>query len=206
MATYIPFIGTKGRFKFKEPFNDELNDNTTYIVESVRTFNNLLDSGIDIYEMVYKPKGLTEEDYNNDLIDGKIVLVELMDEAGKYYTVPSNYIVSVPDINGVLYRDKMVAVDLGYLPDNYDFTEFKANLTDLVKSLIGVDVDVNVIDASPTIMMTIEQHKTNEAERLSVIQNEDNVYVRLQDCENKVSQASDIISSLELALQQLNSQ
>ena len=206
MASYIPFIGTKGRFKFKEPFNTVLVDNNIYTVESIRSFNNLLDTGIDIYETVYKPYGLTEEDFNRDLVDDNVVIVELMDEEEKYYTIPSNYIVSVPNINGVLYRDKMLVVDLGYLPDKYDFTEVKTNVKDLIKMLVGVDVEVNVIDASPTIMLTIDQHKTNEAERLSVIQNEDNVYVKLKKCEEKVEEASEIIKGLELVIEQLNSQ
>ena len=206
MATYIPFIGTKGRFKFKEPFNTVLVDNNIYTVESIRSFNNLLDTGIDIYEEIYKPHNLTEEDFNKDLVNGKVVIVELVDEAGKYFSLPSSYIISVPNINGVLYRDKMLVADLGYLPDNYDFTEVKSNVTDLIKMLIGVNVEVNVIDASPTIMLTIEQDKTNEAERLSIIKNEDNVYVKLRNCEAKVEQASKIIKGLELALEQLNSQ
>jgi len=206
MANYIPFIGTKGRFKFKEPFNTVLVDNNIYAVESIRSFNNLLDTGIDVYEEIYKPHNLTEEDFNRDLADGKVVIVELVDEAGKYYSLPSNYIISVPNISGVLYRDKMLVADLGYLPDNYDFTETKSNVTDLIKMLVGVDVDVNIIDASPTIMLTTEQDKTNEAERLSIIKNEDNVYVKLRNCEAKVEQASKIIKGLELALEQLNSQ
>ena len=206
MANYIPFIGTKGRFKFKEPFNTVLVDNNIYAVESIRSFNNLLDTGIDVYEEIYKPHNLTEEDFNKDLVNGKVVIVELVDEAGKYFSLPSNYIISVPNISGVLYRDKMLVADLGYLPDNYDFTETKSNVTDLIKMLVGVDVDVNIIDASPTIMLTTEQDKTNEAERLSIIKNEDNVYVKLQNCEDKVEQASKIIKGLELALEQLDSQ
>ena len=206
MANYIPYIGTKGRFKFKEPFNTILVDNNIYTVESIRSFNNLLDSGIDIYGTIYEPNGLTEEDFNRDLADGKIVIVELMDENDKYFTIPSNYITSVPNINGVLYRDKMVVVDLGYLPDNYDFSEFENSLKELVKTLIGVEVEVSILDASPVVMLTIEQHKTNEAERLSIIQNEDNVYVKLKNCEEKVEEASGIIEGLELVIEQLNNQ
>lgn len=204
MASYIPYIGSKGRFKFKEPFNTVLKDNKIYTVASIRTFDNLTDTGIDPFEMVYKPVGLTEEDYNKDYVNGKVVVLELMDEEGKYYSVPSSYILSVPNINGVLYRDKMLVVDLGYLPDNYDFTEYKQNIKDLTKMILGVDKDVNIIDASPTIMLTTEQHKLNEKERLTVMQSEDNIYVKYKQCKDKINQASNIIKGLEKALDELN--
>jgi len=204
MASYIPFLGTKGRFKFKEPFNKDLNENTIYTIESIRSFANLMDTGVDVYDFIYAPYGISEDDYNKDALDGKIVVVELADEGGKYYSVPSNYILSVPNINGILYRDKMIAIDLGYLPDSYDFTELKTNMQELVKSLVGVEVDVNVLDASPTIMLTNEQSDVSTSERLSVIQNEDNIYMKYKMCNEKVAQTINIIRGLEKAIEELN--
>jgi hypothetical protein len=205
MASYIPFVGTKGRFKFKEPFNQVLKNDNIYKIESLRTFDNLSESGIDVYETVYKKHNLTKEDYNRDLIDGKVVIVELSDEGGKYYNIPSSYILSVPNVTGVLYRNKMLVVDLGFLPDDTNFTELITNTDELVKELLGIKVETNVIDASPTIMVSNQQHKVNEKERLMTIKSEDNVYTRLKHCEDKLKQAKKIINNLELAIEQLAS-
>ena len=204
MANYIPFIGTKGRFKFKEPFNHVLNDNAIYTVASIKSFDNIIDSGMDVYEIIYKPVGLTEDVFTKAYTAGKVNVIELVDESGKYFNVPSNYITSVPDINGILYRDKMMVIDLGYLPDNYVFDDVKSAVSELVKLMVGVEAEVKVVDASPTIMLTEEQDKLNAKDRYSVIKSEDNIYYKYKQCEEKVQKSIGIIKGLEKALDYLN--
>ena len=204
MANYIPFIGTKGRFKFKEPFNHVLNDNAIYTVASIKSFDNIIDSGLDVYETIYQPVGLTEDVFTKAYTDGKVNVIELVDESGKYFNVPSDYITSVPDINGILYRDKMMVIDLGYLPDNYVFDDVKSAVSELVKLMVGVEADVKVVDASPTIMLTEEQDRLNAKDRYSIIKSEDNIYYKYKQCEEKVQKSIGIIKGLEKALDYLN--
>lgn len=204
MANYIPYIGSKGRFKFKEPFDKELNSNTVYTVASIKSFDNIIDSGIDVYKEIYEPNGLTEEDFTKAYTNGKVNIIELIDETGKYFNVPSDYFLSVPDINGVLYRDKMLVADLGYLPDNYEFSELKKIITDVIRLNVGVDVETKVVDASPTVMLTKEQDALHSKDRLTIIQSEDNIYYKYKDCSEKVERASSIINGLEKALNELN--
>ena len=94
----VPPLGAKGRFKFVEPFNKEQYQNEELRVSAIRTFKELKDSSIDVYELIYQPVGLTENDLLKD-IENNIPIVVLESQAGKYLNIPANKIQSLPDIS-----------------------------------------------------------------------------------------------------------
>ena len=115
----VPPLGAKGRFKFVEPFNKEQYQNEELRVSAIRTFKELKDSSIDVYELIYQPVGLTENDVLKD-IENNIPIVVLESQAGKYLNIPANKIQSLPDISGIKYQQRMLVANLGLLPLDFN--------------------------------------------------------------------------------------
>ena len=115
----IPPIGAKGRFNFLEPFNNEQYKKEELKVSAVRAFKELKDSGIDIYELIYRPVGLSENDLLEDM-DNNVPIIILESQAGKYLNIPANRIQSLPDISGVKYQQRMLVANLGLLPLDFN--------------------------------------------------------------------------------------
>ncbi len=195
--TYIPYIGTKGLFTFSPPVNEHI-PGTELVVQGIRSIENLSISGVDVYEYVYKPLGIPETNYKNDVINN-IPIVEFNDSDGNYYAVPVSFILSVPDITGVNYRKKIIAIDLDLIRDNEDLSYFLDELKDLTLQELGIDATVKLIDASPVIKVTREDSELLTKKRKTKMKSLRSVFVRLKECEkiNKIlSKQVNILSKL----------
>jgi hypothetical protein len=71
---------------------------------------------------------LLETDYNYDL-SNNIEIVTLSNGSDFYY-IPSNRILSVPVIDGVIYRNKVISIPLGNIPDDLNLKTLLDNLND----------------------------------------------------------------------------
>ena len=64
---YTPRIGDSGIYKLKEPFNILVTPQATYTCRSIRTINDILATGVLVFDKYYKPFGITEAVYLEDL-------------------------------------------------------------------------------------------------------------------------------------------
>ena len=159
----VPPLGAKGRFKFVEPFNKEQYQNEELRVSAIRTFKELKDSSIDVYELIYQPVGLTENDLLKD-IENTIPIVVLESQAGKYLNIPANKIQSLPDISGIKYQQRMLVANLGLLPLDFNIDTLYNVIKDDVYDVTGIQTEVQDIKSSGIVI--IDEIKDKEYMRL----------------------------------------
>ena len=159
----VPPLGAKGRFKFVEPFNKEQYQNEELRVSAIRTFKELKDSSIDVYELIYQPVGLTENDVLKD-IENNIPIVVLESQAGKYLNIPANKIQSLPDISGIKYQQRMLVANLGLLPLDFNIDTLYNVIKDDVYDVTGIQTEVQDIKSSGIVI--IDEIKDKEYMKL----------------------------------------
>ena len=178
--------GVKGNFKFTVPF-DRHNSNKVLEVTSVRDIGEILDSGEDLYEFIYKPAGLSREEMKRDLKNG-VKIVVFKDSGGLYLYVPSSKIALSPDISGYLYTEKVIGIDLGPLPDDLDLEQLKIDISQLVEGRIGIKPAIQVVKASDSRYITEADNTQFNAARTLRMNNDKNYYIQLLRCQGLVSQ------------------
>lgn len=159
----VPPLGAKGRFKFVEPFNKEQYQNEELRVSAIRTFKELKDSSIDVYELIYQPVGLTENDLLKDM-ENNIPIVVLESQAGKYLNIPANKIKSLPDISGIKYQQRMLVANLGLLPLDFNIDTLYKIIKDDVYDVTGIQTEVKDIKSSGIVI--IDEIKDKEYMKL----------------------------------------
>jgi hypothetical protein len=170
-TSLIPDISTSGVFTLTAPFNSLLTANASYTCLAVRQLEDIIASGNDPYQMYYVPQGISQDQYNSDLALG-VCIVTLQASSGAVVYIPSSYIASYPSKGGVPYTNLMLAVDLGAMPNYVDLTYLKQQITDLVKTTIGLtDVLIQTVVVSPTTNISAADHAVAEAARRANITN-----------------------------------
>ena len=158
MVDYIiPPIGTKGKFAFKAPFDKNTKADTEYTVYSIRSIKELIDSGEDPAKYVYESVGLNSTDMANDQADN-VPIVILSSGTNNYIYVPANNITSLPDITGVKYQQKMLAINIGHLPLDYSLDVVKDTIKEAVLEMTGIESTVEAISTSAIKFITDDEH------------------------------------------------
>lgn len=184
----IPPLGSKGRFKFVEPFNQEQYQNEELRVSAIRTFKELKDSSINVYELIYQPVGLTENDLLVD-VENNIPIVVLESQAGKYLNIPANKIKSLPDISGIKYQQRMLVANLGLLPLDFNVDTLYKIIKDDVYDVTGIQTEVQDIKSSGIVIID----EIKDKEYMKLLDNKKTVnlsyrtrYYKLKDAYDKL--------------------
>jgi len=164
MANLIPPIGVVGNFKLSEPLDKLLNPDIKYKVTSVRNIREMIDSGEDVLTFVYINQGLTETDYNDGL-DNNVEIVILQSPDGSFYYIPANYIVSIPDYSGHKFKEKVLLVELGQIPDELDLTAVIEEIKAVTYNLLGIEPSIEEVPTSQTIIYTDDEYREFEETR-----------------------------------------
>lgn len=154
----IPSLNTKGSFKFAPPFDKVTSENQEYTVNSIRNLLDLDRSGEKPFETIYKPLGLTDIDFKND-VDNNIPICVFTTEGCEFFYVPVNRILSLPITAGVKYRETVLALSLGNIPVDMNLELVKQSILEIVLATTGIETSVNEIPASTTVLIDYEQDK-----------------------------------------------
>jgi len=155
----IPPINTKGVFKFIPPFDSIISEGLELRVTSIRSLNDMEASGEDPLNTVYLTSNMTEEDFKSDA-GTNVPIVVLVNAGGGYYYIPANRILTVPDVSGVRYQEKILAINLGAVPviKNLDLA------MDIVKQdiydVLGIESDVKEVLSSAVKLITPVEHES----------------------------------------------
>lgn len=168
--TFIPPIGTSGIYALAAPFNTDLLPSTTYRCDAARRFSDFLELGTDPFEEFYVPKGLTQEQYQQDVAN-QIVIISLVSASNHWVHVPSSYILSLPDINGIPYTVTILGMEMGAIPNYFDLTGLKAALADLAHATIGIRPAIKEAVISAVERVSQADHDVLEAARQQAITN-----------------------------------
>lgn len=199
-----PSVGLTGLFSFKPPFDTKFNQLIEYTITGQWTIPSLHDQGLKPFETVYKPVGLTEEDFNNDVKNGVLISEYSSPGCSKSY-VPNNRLNSIPISTGIKYVNKVLAINLNNVPMDYDLTMLKEILLETVYEASGIKSTISEIlngapfDVSPeddTVFRALlangkkvdKGYKTKYLETLKLLENKNNLIANLEKCmKNKCS-------------------
>lgn len=192
----IPPIGASGLYKLIAPYSTMINTNISYTCMAVRKLSDIIAMGKDPFKTYYEPYGLTDTQYESDLNSG-VCIVSLQSSSGIWAYVPSSYIESYPQVNGVPYTSIALMVHLGALPDNLNLNYVVNTVKDVVTSVLGVAPEVQTVVTSPTSMISQDNHMAAEAARQQQIDSNTTTYSAAQQSSNENAQLRARITQLE---------
>lgn len=160
-------VGDGCRLKLKPPFDGILPGNhSKVIVIGERTIAEI--GAIDVWEEIYKPLGVSRADYIKDVEDG-IMITVLATEDGRYLYVPSKYIDGVIKEDTVTYSNKVILVNIGYLPDNIGLSNAENIIKDDIKDALGVMATSKVLTLGNKIEIPTGKYNMLEKIRKAAI-------------------------------------
>lgn len=168
MARITPPLDAKGLFKVRSPYT--VSPVGIYWVGAQRTFEELIAAKIDPLTQVYKPVGMGQSDYNQDVIDGAKVIT-LLSYIRSPLHIPDTYILEYPNMSLVPHSWVVLTISCGILPDTYDLTRMMQTVSDAVSEYTGVSVVVTPMVAPTTDSVTEVAYEEARAAREAAIVN-----------------------------------
>ena len=162
----LPEIGATGVYQLNIPFATALVPGVRYTCRAIRKLNDFTVLGVDPFETYYAPAGLSKAKYETDFADG-VCIVSLQSGVGKWVYVPSSYIKSFPNSNGIKYSVVVMGVSLGAIPDSMDTSSLQALVSDVVYGALGVQPTFKNVVVSAPMVIPSEDHLALEAMRVS---------------------------------------
>lgn len=166
----MPPIGASGVYSLEAPFANKLLNNTSYRCDAIRRFNDLYELGIDPFEEYYRPEGLTKARFDSD-VAAQTGIVSLVSQNNHWVYVPSSFIRSFPNVNGVAYTSLVLGVTLGAIPNYMDLSGLYATMSNLVRDTIGVTPQIQSVAVSNVTNLSQQDHDRLEAARLQNVNN-----------------------------------
>lgn len=178
VSRITPSVGSKGRYTLSLPWT--ANAAKLYECEAIRSFDDIYELGVDVYQEYYVPMGLVD----NTVVGGNLFLFKEQRDAnvciitlrstddGEYIYVPDSYISNSPVSNVKPYSHIVLSVDCGPLPDNLDLTALKSDLSDLAKGYLGITTPGNLVlenRAASTNQPTAIEADALETARLAAV-------------------------------------
>jgi hypothetical protein len=196
MTSLVPPINAKGVFKLAPPFDQLLQGEQEFTVHAVRNLVELDASEESPFDTIYKPIGLSEAEYQNDL-DNNIPIVVFVTDGREYIYIPANRIISIPKINGVKYQEKVLAISLGNIPVDLNLDVVKEVIANDVEGIIGVKSEVKVVNASAVSVIEIDKHNEFKALRENTASVFKSYRTRLIELQELYDKRETIINELE---------
>lgn len=163
-----PPIGSSGIFQLGSPYAALLQSQVTYTCDAVRKMSDIIKLGIDPHTQYYLPHSLDRTVYETDLQNGESI-VSLRSNGGHWVYVPTSYVLSYPNANGIPYTALVLGINIGAVPNYLDLSAVKARIVDLVRETIGVSSTVTQVAISPTKSLPQTDHNAVEAARVANI-------------------------------------
>lgn len=170
-----PALGLKGKWSLIQPWT--ASQSLIYQCTAIRFFTEMVAEGIDIFNVYYSPKGLTESDYNADLSAGAAMCV-LYSSSGSVITVPDTYIETFPGIGMSNWGQVILSASLGPMRLDLDYSFLKEQMGNLISDTIGIVPDIYVDQLATIEAISTEEADAIEAARLSAITNRTSTYAQ----------------------------
>ena len=166
----MPPLGASGVYTLRAPFNNKLQANTSYRCDAIRRLNDFIELGVDPYEEFYAPMQIPRTSYESD-IGHNVSIVSLVSQNNHWVYVPSTYITSYPNVNGIPYVSLLLGVSLGAIPHYMDMTGLSAAISNLVRDTIGVVPQIRQVAVSDVTHLSQRDHDSVETNRQQAINN-----------------------------------
>ncbi len=176
-----PNIGAIGSFNVSTPYNTIVNPLKEYKVESIRSIQEMVDAGENPLQTIYLDVNLTENDMKVD-IKNKVKIVVLTDSANAYAYIPETKFLSAPDITGIRYQEKALAINIGLTLVEGELTTLMDDIKSLIQGRIGVISNVQEIDASAVMRIDKLTHNTLQQDRKTLINISPGYFYKYKAC------------------------
>lgn len=187
---YVPSLGMTGLFELREPYSTRINPTAQYQCVAIESLTNAVNSGSDPRQNVYFANLDSEENYLLDL-QKDVYLITISTGVGNQIIFPSSALLSVPNGEGVIYRNTVLCVALSAVHELMDLSALQQQISDMVYTSLGVSsTTLTTTIGSPTILTT-EQHEAVMSARLAVSTRKDSALyrnVQLQSENEKLTQ------------------
>jgi len=186
----VPTVGMRGLYSLKAPYANLLREQIEYTCIAVQNLTGALANGEDPLTDIYLANGDTEANYETDLAANHC-LVTLQSESGDQVTVPNSALNGLPVADGVRYISSVLGISLSALPEDFDLTQLKQDISDLVFDQIGVRSTVYAATIGGTLVLPHGTHAAIEAARVAnvVIQPSNSARVVQLELEKAAMQA-----------------
>lgn len=193
-----PPIGAYGTFVLNAPWDSA--SNKTYRCIALQRVEQFTKAGLNVFELVYSPMGLSQDVYNADVaID--VVIVGLLATDGTRIYVPDTYIQSYPDQSSIAYNYTVMSVDLGPQPSKIDLSNCVSDLKDLVSKYTGLATSVITVDVHTALSTT----SMTQAQYIAALDAQQNALANVQTKDQIIKQLQATITSQNNVIQQLTS-
>ncbi len=196
MSNLIPSIGSKGVYRLAEPFNTLIKD-IAYTCIAVRRLTDFIIAGRDPKVLYYTKHGIDDSIWDRDSSDPEVCIITLRSDSGQFVYVPSTFILSYPNLNGVPYTTRVLGINLGAIPDSMDLSPLYNSISNLIRDKIGINSTVKSVAISNTKLKTKEEHDTFENARLQLVQSSQTERSRIIELEALVDKLKQTNNALE---------
>lgn len=201
----IPSLRTEGPFEALPPFDAVVKPDVNYKVEQISTISQLQREGEDLYKLLFKPIGVTEEDYpkvleRSDAIDGVVIILTSVNAEPVYLL--STFLKAFPMADGTVYERLALIVDCGAVPPTFKdiINSAKEHIASYIQSALGIDIEVHVTAIPTRKYISKEQADVFEATRQQKITQSSSDVVRIKELEERVNKQAAYITELESKL------
>lgn len=203
MTSIIPQIGLKGRWEVKDPFYTK--PGLLYTLGAIRSFVDIENNGINVFETYYGPKAIAQATYNADRRSGAMILTLLSDTDAPIY-IPSTFVTDYPRLDSRPYHHVVLSASCGALPATMSLDFLVTQVAKIISDTIGVTPVINIGVVPLLSVVTPEQHETNEAKREAAISNRTTDYARLAEEQRKNALLSQRLAVAEQIIKNLKNQ
>lgn len=194
MPLKTPPLHAKGVYQLLTPWT--IPAGVIYECIAIRDFTDYLESGQQVLDSIYTPKGLVLADYLADKALGANIIT-LASPTHPTIHVPDTYIQAYPLLDSVAYDIVVLSVSLGAIPQSLPLTFLKDQIAGVVSDVIGVEATVNVNVAPSSGVVSADQHAAAETVREAAITNRTTDRAKLIALQAQFAAALDQIAGLE---------
>jgi hypothetical protein len=193
---FLPSLGLKGLYRLKSPFDTQILPTTQYVCTGVQKLSASAANGDDPFETYYQSIGATQTDYDADVaVDA--YLVTITSGEGEVYTFPNTALISLPIVDGVIYRNMAMVVSLGAVMDDADLDVLSNDIVQHVLRTTGISTSVYLSQIGPMTVVTQEQSDALEKARALKIEDSDSLILKLEKAEQDNQKLRDLIGQYE---------
>jgi hypothetical protein len=170
MSNIIPSVGMKGNFSATAPFSAMLNPQLMYQCIAVESINALIARGKNPIAEVYEVNGLGNTVWQIATIND-YQIITLRASSGVLVNIPENYLLGLPDANGIKYSCMMLGISLSALPDSFDLSTVKQEVSDLIFARLGVRSEIKTMMYGTSNILSQTEASSVESARVANITN-----------------------------------
>ena len=195
-------LDIRKKYTFKPPF-DVYNNDLEMTLVGLPDLAAMVAGLVDVFELIYKPVGLTKEDLNNDLRNS-VKLMTFKVTSTDYLYVPQSYIAD-DVVDGVRMENKALIINLGAVlsSEDLDATSLAQDVASLVTTTLGIVPTYAYVTTSGVTHIPEADVSAYLAKRIQSKATEDSsYYIKYLRSEEERAKLAQKLSALEASITQ----